>query len=1116
MQNKKSKKVILVLLICISMISMMSITCAADWTPTGNINLRNVYNITNAPYINGTTTNFTMYYGNGSQLTGVVASPSPHNDLSGLQGGNTSEYYHLNSTVWNRIMTYAYSWVYDLSSYYTSTQVDAINTSVNNYMVVLNTSNNNYILFTNGTMKSYVDAVNLAINNSNNNYALVLNDSNNNYIVYVNGTMKSYVDSQDILFNDSVNNWITQNNDSVNNYILWVNSTNNGIDLTYNATENQSIKNYADFLNTSNNNYIVSANNTLAGWVDNLFVRFTEIVSQVGNWTLDKTNYYTKTDIGNFNASYLNMTNSSYLTTGQWNATNTSYYLVSNPSGFYNSTSNIGNWTSDKPSYTLLSVLNNGSYLNYPWNATNTSIDWISIRDSSYPVACPAGSYVTQINDSITCTTVVETNWNANYSLVVPYTGATGNVGVGVYNLTATWLNGKFNWTSADTWNIFDGYSLTFNESKLSTVYYNATQSQFVVGTLNAGTLVQTQHSNGIYDGITMNFSETSGSPGLDLRINFTGIDSFNRGILRYKTSPLAGAYPIIQMWNYDLGVWEDYPPIAESLTFATITQPVFDSSDHISEDVVQMRIYKAVNGNTNNHYYVDWIAVAKGYGTPSGEEIDPYSWHRNNPSESGNFTTSGNVTADYFFGNGSQLTDIAESYEDAWINGTIYNKTYVDEMNVSLNNYIGANNVSVGNYILDSNTTLYGMLMNGSFLNVAGEYEDAWINETIYNKTEVDDINTSMLNWVSDTFLKLVGGIITGNLSVNGNVTVGEGDQFLDIYSNSTHTILDSEYPIYITKNIIDYYNVSQIEDINTSVTNTFGLYTLISTLVDRVGNWTLDKVNYYTKTETNAINTSVTNALNTKLGISQWNATNISYALDANLVNGSYFNIPETDSLAYNGTLVDEGRLNNGTYVIIDILNNGTYSVVDTDTWVANYSSYSTTADILAFGYYNSTDFIITDYFTKSEILNFDYYNSTDFAISNYYTKTEVNAINTSMDNLVDLNNVSITNTFNLYVLISTLVDRVGNWTLDKVNYYTKTEVNAINVSMKNYVDVQNTSQTNYINVQNTSVTNAIATKLNLAGGTLTGNLGLTTKNITAIDCIIFDSGGKICSGV
>jgi len=187
------------------------------------------------------------------------------------------------------------------------------------------------------------------------------------------------------------------------------------------------------------------------------------------------------------------------------------------------------------------------------------------------------------------------------------------------------WFKGKYNISSQDTWIIFDKSSVAFNESRLSSVYHNATKSAFVAGTLNAGTLFNTQHLDGKYDGVTFNFTEVAGSPGLDLRLNFTNITDFNQGVMRYKTSTLSGVFPIVQLWNYDTSTWEDYPAVAESLTFATIPQPVFDSTDHISNGVVRMRIYKLVNGNINNHYYVDWVAIISGYGVPSGEEVDPF-----------------------------------------------------------------------------------------------------------------------------------------------------------------------------------------------------------------------------------------------------------------------------------------------------------------------------------------------------------------------------------------------------------------------------------------------------------------------------------------------------------
>jgi len=239
------------------------------------------------------------------------------------------------------------------------------------------------------------------------------------------------------------------------------------------------------------------------------------------------------------------------------------------------------------------------------------------------------------IQGLITGGTGEEDTWRLNYSFYIPTTtifrdylkinGSNANENISIpYSIKADWFNGKFNWTSANNWNSFDGSTLTFNESKFNSTYHSATQSEAVAGTIDGGTLTDTQHTDGNYDGVTFNFSEEAGSPGLDLRMNFTGLTSFNSGVMRYKTSNLAGTFPIIQMWNYVDEGWEDYPAVAESKSFKTITQDVFDSSEHVNIlGVAQMRIYKSSNGNTNNHYYVDWVAVIKGY-IPSGNEVDP------------------------------------------------------------------------------------------------------------------------------------------------------------------------------------------------------------------------------------------------------------------------------------------------------------------------------------------------------------------------------------------------------------------------------------------------------------------------------------------------------------
>jgi len=74
---------------------------------------------------------------------------------------------------------------------------------------------------------------------------------------------------------------------------------------------------------------------------------------------------------------------------------------------------------------------------------------------------------------------------------------------------------------------------------------------------------------------------------------------------------------------------------------------------------------------------------------------------------------------------------------------------------------------------------------------------------------------------------------------------------------------------------------------------------------------------------------------------------------------------------------------------------------------------------------GYYNSTDFSISDYFTKTNILDFGYYNSTDFSIGDYY-------LDSNPDNFINWAN-AINGT-----LLTEESDPV--WESEKGDYYLK----------------------------------------------------------------------------
>ena len=227
-------------------------------------------------------------------------------------------------------------------------------------------------------------------------------------------------------------------------------------------------------------------------------------------------------------------------------------------------------------------------------------------------------------------------------------------------DIIATNFYGNYDWTTADDWNSFNGSVLTFNSSKLAPTYYNLNSSSIGAGTIQ-GTINLTYHINGDYDGRTFNITESAGSPALNITMNFTNITSFDEGIIRYYTTELKGNYPIIQLWNYDTNDWEDYPPMALTTTFRTIEESVFDETNQIENGTVQMRMYKSENGNVNNVYYIDWIAIVDGYGVPSPEETDPYSIHRDGSTElTGNWDAGDyNITAENIITNYGNISNL-------------------------------------------------------------------------------------------------------------------------------------------------------------------------------------------------------------------------------------------------------------------------------------------------------------------------------------------------------------------------------------------------------------------------------------------------------------------------
>lgn len=189
----------------------------------------------------------------------------------------------------------------------------------------------------------------------------------------------------------------------------------------------------------------------------------------------------------------------------------------------------------------------------------------------------------------------------------------------------------KTNWDT-DDWILYNDilHEFSFNESKLATTFYNCSNVSAVAGTVEGGF-----YEINKYDGISLNVTETAGAPGMDFRINFTGIVDFNQLIWRYKSIVGENHITKVQLWDYDDNDWETYATLSDVGAYNVKEIGVYDADEHILDGAIQMRFISESNGNTNHIHYFDWVTIADGFATPSGAEIDPYSIHTSSINES-------------------------------------------------------------------------------------------------------------------------------------------------------------------------------------------------------------------------------------------------------------------------------------------------------------------------------------------------------------------------------------------------------------------------------------------------------------------------------------------------
>jgi len=339
---------------------------------------------------------------------------------------------------------------------------------------------------------------------------------------------------------------------------------------------------------------------------------------------------------------------------------------------------------------------------------------------------------------------------NDNYIDVVG-DSMTGNLNMLDNDITNAFYYGTYDWISTDDYNIFDGQNLSFNIDMLSTQYLAPSSFKVERGTLNDGDITLVNHTTGSYDSIGINVSEIVASPSLDIRFNFTGIDSFNNLIFRINTYD-HNKNIYFQMYNYDDEIWETYGTILQTYGYETVVYGVFDTAEHINNSIVQTRIYQPANGNTNHDFIIDWVSLSKGFSVPSPAENDPLSIHR-----TGDATLSNNWDVGNF-----SITNVAtlEAYNLTINNG-------FNNGGITLNKGSGffADDLFIGGEILSVNT----VNQNGSIIPLLNNTFNLGNSSKIFNSLYSNIVYTNELTTYNkiNNYESFTAGesLVTGNL---------------------------------------------------------------------------------------------------------------------------------------------------------------------------------------------------------------------------------------------------------------------------------------------------------------------------------------------------------------
>jgi len=443
-------KKILKLMMIFGVILVLSAVALIDFTPKADINMQNRHSIFNVSDINGTgTSTFNADTFNatnlkaenleqnidatGYNITAIDEVASNLIDTTNLEADNLES--NLDATGYNITAIDEVA----------ATLIDTTNLEADNLESDLDGSGYNITAEFKGFFYGWYDWV---INN--NSEYLAFNGSDldfnegklNETIADYNDSMKTYVDAQDAAFNDSMKTYVDNENASMSNYVDAQDTSFNDSMKTYVDNENTSMSSYVDSqdsaYNTSMKIYIDNENASMSFYVDaqddtfntsmKTYVDAT-FITQTNEGNLDVNSSLMAYDLENFNTTTIAEDDDGYITvvfswlTGLFIELTDSF--SGDVTGTYDATVvNQGfNQTTDLETVNSSFIDQNTSdHTSFVADNLSGNITWTD--NYGYPAACPSGSAITQLDDSVTCTdSWLDSTGNEIVSNEVNFTG---------------------------------------------------------------------------------------------------------------------------------------------------------------------------------------------------------------------------------------------------------------------------------------------------------------------------------------------------------------------------------------------------------------------------------------------------------------------------------------------------------------------------------------------------------------------------------------------------------------------------------------------------------------------------------------------------------------------